>query len=71
MSDPTYEKRTDQEYIVGVWDMTFYKIDVETDEPLQNKDGTTKVFYSNNIDAGYLASGIDPDDLLEMEGQDD
>ena len=71
MSNPTYEKRTDQEYTVGVWDMTFYKIDVETNEPLENKDGTTKVFYSNNIDAGYWASGIDPDDLIEMEGQDD
>ena len=67
MSDPTYERRTDQEYTVGVWDMTFYKIDPETNEPLQNKDGTTKVFYSNNIDAGYWASGIDPDDLIEME----
>ena len=71
MSDPTYEKRTDQEYTVGVWDMTFYKIDVETNEPLQNKDGTTKVFYSKNIDAGYWASGLDPDDLIEMEEQDD
>ena len=70
MSNPTYERRTDPEYTVGVWDMTFYKIDVETNEPLQNKDGTTKVFYSNNIDAGYWASGIDPDDLIEMEGQD-
>ena len=58
---------SDPEYTVGVWDMTFYKIDPETDEPLQNKDGTTKVFYSNNIDAGYWASGIDPDDLIEME----
>ena len=38
MSDPTYERRTDQEYTVGVWDMTFYKIDPETGEPLQNKD---------------------------------
>jgi len=71
MSDPTYERRTDQEYTVGVWDMTFYKIDPETGEPLQNKDGTTKVFYSNNIDAGYWAEGIDPDDLIEMEEQDD
>ena len=61
---------SDPEYTVGVWDMTFYKIDPETDEPLQNKDGTTKVLYSNNIDAGYWASGIDPDDLIEMEGQD-
>ena len=58
---------SDPEYTVGVWDMTFYKIDPETNEPLQNKDGTTKVFYSNNIDAGYWASGIDPDDLIEME----
>ena len=47
---------SDPEYVVGVWDMTFYKIDVETDEPLQNKDGTTKVFYSDNIDASYWAS---------------
>ena len=38
MSDPTYEKRTDQEYIVGVWDMTFYKIDVETGEEIQESD---------------------------------
>ena len=66
-----YERRNDPEYTVGVWEMTFYKIDTETNEPLQNKDGTTKVFYSNNIDAGYWARGIDPDDLIEMEGQDD
>ena len=63
------KKMSNPEYTVGVWDMTFYKIDVETNEPLQNKDGTTKVFYSNNIDAGYWADGIDPDDLIEMEGQ--
>ena len=71
MSNPTYERRTDQEYTVGVWDMTFYKVDIETGEPLQNKDGTTKVFYSNNIDASYWADGIDPDDLIEMEEQDE
>ena len=64
-------RMSDPEYTVGVWDMTFYKIDVETDQPLQNKDGTIKVFYSNNIDAGYWASGIDPNDLIEMEEQDD
>ena len=61
---------SDPEYTVGVWEMTFYKIDVGGSH-LKNKDGTTKVFYSNNIDAGYWASGIDPDDLIEMEGQDD
>tara|TARA_R100000008_G_scaffold16491_1_gene8104 strand:+ start:1293 stop:1484 length:192 start_codon:yes stop_codon:yes gene_type:complete len=58
-------------YIVGVWDMTFYKLDVETGQPLQNKDGTTKVFYSDNIDAGYWAEGLDPDDLIEMVEQGD
>ena len=30
-------------------------------------DGSIKEFYSNNIETGYWAEGIDPDDLKEID----
>jgi len=64
MSDPT-------KCVVGVWDITYYMVDMETDLPLQNEDGSVKTFYSNNIDYGYFTNEIDPDDLIEMGTEDD
>ena len=57
----------DKSYSIGVWDMTFYVIDAETGEPMRNKDGTVKLFRSDNYDLSYLADGLDVDDLKEAE----
>lgn len=61
----TFDK--DKIYAIGVWDMTFYVIDTDTDEPMRNKDGTVKLFRSDNYDYSYLADGLDVDDLKEAE----
>ena len=53
-------------YIIGVWDLTFYVIDTETDEPITNEDGTVKLFHADNYDCSYLADGLDVDDLVEL-----
>jgi hypothetical protein len=58
---------SNKSYAIGVWDMTFYVIDTETDEPMRNKDGTVKLFRSDNYDLSYLADGLDVDDLKEAE----
>ena len=54
-----------KEYSIGVWDMTYYVIDTETDEPITNEDGTVKLFHAPNIDYSYMADGLDVDDLEE------
>jgi len=54
-----------KEYSIGVWDMTFYVVDTETDEPITNEDGTVKLFRAPHIDYSYMADGLDVDDLEE------
>jgi len=54
-----------KEYSIGVWDMTYYVIDTETDEPITNEDGTVKLFRAPHIDYSYMADGLDVDDLEE------
>jgi hypothetical protein len=55
----------DKSYSIGVWDMTFYVIDTETDEPITNEDGTVKLFDVDNYDLSYLCDGLDVTDLTE------
>ena len=61
----TFDK--DKIYAIGVWDMTFYVIDTDTDEPMRNKDGTVKLFRADNYEYSYLADALDVDDLKEAE----
>lgn len=56
----------DKSYSIGVWDMTFYVIDTETDEPITNEDGTVKLFHADNYDYSYLCDGLDVNDLGEL-----
>lgn len=57
----------DKSYAIGVWDMTYYVIDTDTDEPIRNKDGTVKQFRADKYEYSYLADGLDVDDLKEAE----
>jgi hypothetical protein len=52
-------------YSVGVWDMTFYVVDDETEDYIRHPDGSVKIFHAPNIDYSYMADGIDVDDLDE------
>jgi len=57
----------DKSYIIGVWDMTFYVVDTETDELIRNKDGTVKQFCVEDYDYSYMADGLGVDDLTEVQ----
>ena len=58
----------DKDYSIGVWDLTFYLVHKETDEPLLNDDGSVKEFHADNyIDCSYLSEGLDLDDLTEIK----
>ena len=67
MNEKCERNYKNKSYCVGVWDISYYLVDMEG-RMLTNKDGSVKVFYSNNVDCSYWADGIDPDDLIEMEG---
>ena len=56
----------DKNYTVGIWDCTFYLVDGDGNK-LLDEDGNVKEFYSNKVETGYFAEGIDPDDLVEIE----
>jgi|TARA_R100000479_G_scaffold141944_1_gene77664 hypothetical protein len=51
-------------YGVGVWDLTYYKIDYETNEALYDDEGNVMLFKAPKQDVSSIAEGIDPD-LLE------
>jgi len=54
-------------YSIGLWDMTFYVIDCDTDEPVRNKDGSVAKFRVNNNDYSYIPDGLDVDDLEDVQ----
>ena len=54
-------------YSIGVWDMTFYASDCETDEPVCNEDGSVAKFRVNNYDYSYIADGLGVDDLEDVQ----
>ena len=58
---------SNKSYAIGVWDMTYYVIDIDTDEPIRNKDGTVKLFRSDKYDLSDQAYILDVDDLKEAE----
>ena len=54
-------------YSIGLWNMTFYAIDCETDKPVRNKDGSVAQFRVDNYDYTYIADGLDVADLKEAQ----
>jgi len=57
----------DKSYSIGVWNMTFYVVDVEKDDYVRNTDGILKIFHAPNMDYSYIADGLDVDDLEESD----
>ena len=57
----------DKSYSIAVWDMTFYVIDAETGERINNEDGTPKLFHVDNYEYSYLADGLDVNDLTLVD----
>lgn len=58
---------SDKTYAIGLWDMTFYAIECETEEPVRNKDGSVTQFRVDNYDYTYIADGLDVADLKEVQ----
>lgn len=55
-----------KEYTIGVWDLTFYLMDDDGAEVLNN-DGTVKMFDAPKLDWGWLIDSVEFDDLEELE----
>ena len=55
-------------YRIGVWDLTYYKIDVETNEPLRNDKGKIIIFRTDE-DPSLIADAIDEDRLEEVDDE--
>ena len=53
-------------YSIAVWDLTFYKVDEDGNE-LLNEDGSTKLFYERHSDYTNHAEGLNDDDLEEIK----
>jgi hypothetical protein len=51
-------------YTIYVWDCTFYLMDGDGNEVL-NDDGTIKIFEAPNNDWSYMAESIEVEDLEE------
>ena len=61
----TYE---DKDYSIAVWNVTFYLVHKDTDDPLLNDDGSVKEFHADDyIDCSYLSEGLDLKDLTEVK----
>jgi len=56
-------------YSIGVWDMTFFVLDVEKDDYVRNTDGSIKIFHAPNMDYSYMADGLGVDDLEEANNE--
>jgi hypothetical protein len=56
-----------KKYDVGVWKLTYYKIDTETGDELCDDDGNVIEFYIPDEDCSYLVESIDPDDLVREQ----
>ena len=61
MSQPDKLFDPNKTYSIGVWDMPVFVIDVETDEPVTNPDGTVALFNIPNYDYSYLCDGEEGD----------
>ena len=58
----------DKDYSIAVWNVTFYLVHKDTDDPLLNDDGSVKEFHADDyIDCSYLSEGLDLKDLTEVK----
>ena len=55
-----------KKYDVGVWQLTYYKIDTETGDALCDDDGNVIEFNIPDEDCSSLVESVDPDDLVEV-----
>jgi hypothetical protein len=55
-----------KKYDVGVWQLTYYKIDTETGDALCDDDGNIIEFYIPDEDCSHIAESISIDDLKVM-----
>lgn len=55
-----------KKYDVGVWNLTYYKIDTETGDELCDDAGNVIEFFIPDEDYLYLVESIDPNDLVEV-----
>lgn len=55
----------EKEYSVGVWQLTYYKVDIETGDALCDDDGKVIEFYLPDEDCSYMAEAVNIDELVE------
>ena len=55
-----------KKYSVGVWQLTYYKVDTETGDALCGDDGKLIEFDIPDEDCSYIAERVDVDDLVEV-----
>ena len=53
-------------YDVGVWRLTYYKIDPETGDELCDDDGNVIEFILPDEDCSHITEWLDSDDLVEL-----
>ncbi len=53
-------------YSVGVWEVTYYKVDTETNAALCDDDGKVIEFHIPDQDCSYMAESVDADELVEV-----
>ena len=56
----------EKEYSVGVWQLTYYKVDTDTGDALCDDDGKVIEFYVPDEDCSYMAESVDVDELVEV-----
>ncbi len=52
-------------YDVGVWKLSYYKIDTETGDALCDDKGDVIEFYVPNEDCSQIAESVNINDLME------
>lgn len=56
----------EKEYSVGVWRLTYYKVDTETGDELCDENGKVIEFYVPDEDCSYMAESVEADELVEV-----
>jgi len=55
-----------KKYRVGVWQLTYYKMDTETGDALCDDDGKVIEFVVPDEDCSYIAESVYVDELVEV-----
>ena len=56
----------EKEYSVGVWKLTYYKVDTETGDELCDDDGSVIEFYIPDEICSYVAERVDIEELVRI-----